>query len=163
MEPRVRKLEVDSATMATKIDSLFDNGSPGILSQIRNTLSEKIDAYCQTVSKFIDGEPARKAHIERNTAQAVADAKEVARDAVDEAERKQDRMHIENRRTAEKTDLEVSKLRDDFSRHEKFVQRGIGAVILGQVVLAVAGFFIAGLTFVGGFLWWFIVHVPVTK
>jgi hypothetical protein len=163
MEPRLRKLELDSATMAQKIDSLFDNGSPGILSQIRNSLSDKIDAYCQTVTKFIEGEPARKAHMEKNTAQAVMDAKTVAKEAVSEAEKEQNRMHLENRRDAEKTDLEVSKLRDDFSRHEKFVQRGVGAVILGQVVLAVGGFSVAALTFMGGLLWWVFVHVPINK
>jgi hypothetical protein len=174
MEPRVRKLELDSATMAQQISSLFDNGSPGILSQIRNSLSEKIDNYFQTVSKFIDGEPARKAHIENNASQAVmdaktlalqavADAKGMARDALSEAEKEQNRMHLENHRTAERTEAEVAKLKENLSRHEKFVQRGIGAVIVGQLVLAVGGFCVALLTFIGGLLWWVFVHVPITK
>lgn len=174
MEPRVRKLEVKYATIAQQVDSLFDNGSPGILSQIRNTLSDKIDAYFQTVSKFIEGEPARKAHIERNTQQAVADAKELAlqavadakhmaKSALDETEREQNRMHLENRRTSEKADLEVCKLREDFSRHEKFVQRGIGILIFSQIAIIVGTFCIAVLTFIGGAAWWIFTHVPITK
>jgi CHASE3 domain sensor protein len=174
MEPRVRKLEVKYATIAQQVDSLFDNGSPGILSQIRNALSDKIDSYFQTVSKFIEGEPARKAHIERNAQQAVADAKELAMQAVadakhmaksalEETEREQNRMHQENRRTSEKAELEVSKLREDFSRHEKFVQRGVGALILGQITIVFGGFCIAVITFLGGAAWWVFTHVPITK
>jgi hypothetical protein len=163
MEPRVRRLEVNYATIEQQVDSLFDNGSPGILSQIRNALSDKIDAYFQTVSKFIEGEPARKAHIERNAHQAVMDAKEVAKQALEEAEREQGRLHQENQRKAEKTDLEIAKLREDFSRHEKFVQRGVGALILGQIAIAFGGFCIALLTFLGGALWWVFTHIPITK
>lgn len=174
MEPRVRKLEVNYATIEQQVDSLFDNGSPGILSQIRNALSQKIDEYGQTVSKFIEGEPARKAHIERNAQQAVtdaktlalqavADAKDMAKKALEETEREQNRMHLENRRAADKTELEVSRLREDFSRHEKFVQRGVGALILGQIVFAIGAACIAVLTFIGGAAWWIFTHVPITK
>jgi CHASE3 domain sensor protein len=174
MEPRVRKLEVKYATMAQQVDSLFDNGSPGILSQIRNALSDKIDSYFQTVSKFIEGEPARKAHIENNAHQAVADAKALAlqavadaklmaKEALEETEREQNRMHQENRKTSEKAELEVGRLREDFSRHEKFVQRGIGILIFSQITIIVGTFFIAALTFVGGAAWWIFTHVPITK
>lgn len=181
VEPRVRKLEVNFATMAQQVDSLFDNGSPGLLSQIRNALSDKIDTYFQMVSKFIEGEPARKQHIENNAHQAVADAKALAlqavadaklmaKEALDEAEKEQNRMHQENRKTSEKAEFDVSRLRESFSRHEKFVQRGVGAVIVGQVAIVIGGFCIAFLTFVGGFVvflggaaWWLFTHVPVTK
>lgn len=160
----MRNLEVNYATIEQQVDSLFDNGgSPGILNQIRNALSEKIDTYCQTVAKFIEGEPARKAHIERNVQQAVLDAKEVARQAQEEAEREQNRLHLENQRKAEKTDQEIAKLREHLSRHEKFMQRGVGALILGQVTIVFGGFCIAVLTFLGGAVWWVFTHVPISK
>lgn len=159
----MRKLEVNYATIENQVDSLFDNGSPGILSQIRNALSDKIDSYGQTVSKFIDGEPIRKAHIERNAQQAVADAKEVAKQALDEAEREQNRLHQENQRKGEKTDMEIAKLREEFSRHEKFVQRGVGALILGQITIVFGGFCMAVLAFLGGAAWWVFTHIPITK
>src|ERR1700679_1351336 len=129
MEPRGRKLELDSATMAQQINSLFDNGHPGILSQIRNSLSEKIDTYFKTVSEFINGEPARKRHIENNAAQsileaktvaleAVADAKALAKETINDKEKDQARMHLENRIQAERTEGEVQKLKENFARHE---------------------------------------------
>lgn len=181
VEPRVRKLEVNYATMAQQVNSLFDNGQPGLLSQIRNALSDKIDRYFETVSKFIEGEPARKQHIENNARQAVADAKELAMHAVEDArlmaknaladaEKEQNRMHQENRKTGEKTESEVSRLKDGVSRLEKLVQRGIGMLIVGQVVIVGGGFCIAVLTFIGGcfvFLagaaWWVFTHIPITK
>jgi hypothetical protein len=162
VEPRVRKLEVEQATMALQVASLFDNhGSPGILSEIRNTLSKKIDDYFQTVTKFIEGEPSRKNHIENNARQAVADAKVIAKVALDEAEDRQNRMHQENRRTSEKTEIEVTKLREDFSRHEKFVQRGIGSVVVGQAFIVVAGFAMTAVAFLGGAIWWVFTHVSM--
>lgn len=163
MEPRVRTLEVNYATMAQQVDSLFDNGHPGLLSQIRDALLQKIEAYFAPVSEFIKEEPTRKQHIENNSKQAVVDAKEVARQALEDAEREQRRLHLENQRKAEKTDQEIAKLREDFSRHEKFVQRGVGALILGQVVFAISAFGIAVLTFLGGAAWWVFTHVPITK
>jgi hypothetical protein len=163
MEPRVRALEVNYATTAQQVDSLFDNGQPGLLSRIQKTLGDKIDGYSEIVNKFIEGEPTRKAHIERNAQQAVLDAKEVARQALEETEREQNRLHQENQRKGEKTDQEIAKLREDFSRHEKFVQRGVGALILGQVTIVFGGFCIAFLTFLGGAVWWVFTHVPITK
>lgn len=181
VEPRVRKLEVNFATMAQQVDSLFDNGSPGLLSQIRNALSDKIDTYFQMVSKFIEGEPARKQHIENNAHQAVADAKTLAlqavadaklmaKEALDETEKEQNRMHQENRKAGDKTDSEVGRVKDGQARLEKLVQRGIGALIVGQVIIVVGGFCMAVLTFIGGFMvflggaaWWLFTHVPVTK
>jgi hypothetical protein len=181
VEPRVRKLEINYARMAQQVDSLFDNGQPGLLSQIRNALLEKIDEYFRPVSKFIDGESGRKEHIQRNAQQAVVDAKELAmqavaeakvmaREALADAEREQNRMHLENRRAGDKTEAEVGRLKDGVSRLEKLVQRGIGMLIVGQVVIVGGGFCIAVLTFIGGFLlflggaaWWVFTHVPITK
>jgi hypothetical protein len=174
MEPRVRTLEVNYAAMAQQVDSLFDNGHPGLLSQIRNALIEKIEFYFAPVSEFIKDEPRRKAHIENNAHQAVVDAKELAlnavaeaktmaKEALQDAEREQNRMHLENRRTSEKTESEVGHLRESFSRHEKFVQRGIGVVIFINIVVLVGGFGIAALTFIGGMAWWVFTHIPITK
>lgn len=163
MEPRVRALEVNYATMAQQVDSLFDNGQPGLLSRIQNALSQKIDSYGEIVSEFIKGEPGRKTHIENNIKQGVIDAKAVAKMSLEEAEKEQDRLHQENQRKAEKTDREIARLREDFSRHEKFVQRGVGALLLGQVVFAIGAFFIAVITFLGGAAWWIFTHVPITK
>jgi hypothetical protein len=163
MDPRLRKLEIDYAMVAQQVDSLFDNGSPGILSLLRNALGDKIDSYGQTVSKFIESEPSRKAHLERNVQQAVFDAKEVAKQAQADAEREQNRMHTENRKVAEKTELEVNQLRTNFLRHEKFVQRGIGMLMLGQIVIGLGGFCLAVFTFLGGAAWWIFTHGLIAK
>jgi hypothetical protein len=181
MGPRVRKLEINYARMAQQVDSLFDNGQPGLLSQIRNALMEKIDEYFKPVSKFIEDEPSRKQHIQNNAHQAVvdakelalnavADAKEMAKEALKDTEKEQNRMHEENRRAGEKRDAEVARVKDGVSRLEKLVQRGIGMLIVGQVVIVGGGFCIAVLTFIGGLFvflggatWWIFTHVPITK
>ncbi len=161
-EERLRKLELDHAGLLPKVESLFDNqGSPGLLSQLRISLSQKIDEYCLTVSKFIEGEPARKSHIERNAAQSVLDAKVLAQDALDRSDEKQLRLHEENRRSAEKDRAEIADLRKSLERHEKFVQRGVGIVIFGQILIFAGGFIMTFLAFVGGFAWWFFTHVAV--
>lgn len=177
----MRTLEVNVATMAQQIDSLFDNGQPGLLSRIQNALTEKIEFYFAPVSEFIKDEPRRKAHIENNAEQAVieakevalnavSDAKELAKEAIKETEKEQNRMHQENREGRREDRLEVQHLKEVVSRLEKLNQRGIGALIVGQVLIVVGGFCMAALTFIGGLFmfivgaaWWFFTHVPVAK
>lgn len=161
-EERLRRIELDHAGLVVKVESLFDHqGSPGLLSQMRNVLADKIDGYFLTVSKFIEGEPARKEHIERNSLQSVLDAKRLAEEALVRSDEKQQRLHNENKRTAEQNEREVRDLKKEFERHEKFVQRGIGIMLFGQFVLLIAGFFTTAIGALGGLVWWFFTHVAV--
>lgn len=162
-EERLRKLELEHASLLPQVASLFDNaGSPGLISQLRESLSKLIDGYFQTVSEFIKGEPARKAHIERNMQQAVMDAKALAQDAVIRVDEKQMRMHEENRRAADKDRNEIADLRRGWERHEKFVQRCLGVVIFGQFMIFLAGFIVTLLTSCAALVWWFFSHVAIT-
>jgi len=155
----IESLKTFQAETELRMNMLFDHsGTDGLLTKLEKVLTGKIDeltakveGWASKVESFIQGEPARRQHYDKGWQQANVDTKFLVEKMVKDKEEKTIEMHVANERRMEKNEQALEKLREDMMRghhelrmdlnkHEKLVQRGIGAILVTQVFGALVVF-----------------------
>lgn len=144
-------MELGAVETSGILKTLTDQpGAPGMITQMKNALMERLESYASVVNTFIQGEPARRQHYDRQWQQAVLDTKHLI-----------DEKHSDNQRRQDKMETSVERIEENQKRHEKFVQRGVGVIVAFQAIIVLGGFAMTALTFIGGLIWFLMKHSNV--